>query len=178
MLSVSIHNKEFELYISKSELEKIIDEIAQEMEVLKNSNPIFVIVLNGSFLFAADLLKKLSFDPQVDFIKVKSYVGMESSGEMTQSLDLSCNIENRTIVLIEDIVDTGNTLHFLINNLKKKNPEKIYISSLLCKPDSYKYPYKIDFLGKNIPNKFVVGYGLDYEELGRTLPEIYKLKDN
>ena len=103
---------------------------------------------------------------------------MESSGEMTQSLDLSCNIENRTIVLIEDIVDTGNTLHFLINNLKKKNPEKIYISSLLCKPDSYKYPYKIDFLGKNIPNKFVVGYGLDYEELGRTLPEIYKLKDN
>jgi hypoxanthine phosphoribosyltransferase len=159
MSLVQIHDKEFELFISKKELESIV-------------------VLNGSFFFASDLLKSLSFDSEVHFIKVKSYEGMESSGTMHLHLDISADIRNRTLVILEDIVDTGTTLNFLIKHLQEKKPKKIVTASLLFKPKAYKQEHSIDFIGKSIDNDFVIGYGLDYDELGRTLPQIFKLKQD
>ena len=176
MSLVQIHDKEFGLFISKKELESIVDQMAKKMESLQSQAPIFIVVLNGSFFFASDLLKALSFDSEVHFIKVKSYEGMESSGKMNLSLDINVDISNRTIVILEDIIDTGTTLHYLIIHLQEKNPKKIITASLLFKPNSYKQEHTIDFIGKSIENDFVVGYGLDYDELGRTLPQIFKLK--
>lgn len=178
MSLVQIHDKEFELYISKKELESIVKQLAHKMEYLQNESPIFIVVLNGSFFFASDLLKALPFDGELHFIKVKSYQGTQSSGKINLKLDLSVDIKNRTVVLIEDIVDTGTTLHYLIEHLQKKNPKKILCASLLFKPQAYQQKYTIDFIGKSIENNFVVGYGLDYDELGRTLPQIFKLKQD
>ena len=178
MSLVQIHDKEFELFISKKELESIVDQMANKMESLQSEAPVFIVVLNGSFFFASDLLKALSFDSEVHFIKVKSYEGMESSGKMNLSLDINVDISNKTIVILEDIIDTGTTLHYLINHLQEKNPKKIITASLLFKPNAYKQEHTIDFIGKSIENDFVVGYGLDYDELGRTLPHIFKLKDD
>lgn len=176
MSLVQIHDKEFELFISKKELESIVDQMANKMESLQSEAPVFIVVLNGSFFFASDLLKALSFDSEVHFIKVKSYEGMESSGKMNLSLDINVDISNKTIVILEDIIDTGTTLHYLINHLQEKNPKKIITASLLFKPNAYKQEHTIDFIGKSIENDFVVGYGLDYDELGRTLTQIFKLK--
>jgi hypoxanthine phosphoribosyltransferase len=134
--------------------------------------------LKGSFLFASDLLKALSFDAEITFMQIKSYQGTQSSGEIKDIMGVPMNLKDRTIVIIEDIVDTGNTLEYLYNRLSKENPKKIHIASLLLKPDVYSKEIPIDFVGKEIPNHFVVGYGLDYEELGRTLPQIYKLKNS
>lgn len=178
MSLVQIHDKEFELFISKKELESIVVQLALELESLKSQEPIFIVVLNGSFFFASDLLKSLSYNCEVHFIKVKSYEGMESSGRLNLNLDISVDISNRTIVIIEDIVDTGSTLNFLINHLKEKNPKKILTATLLFKPKAYKQELNIDYIGKSIDNDFVVGYGLDYDELGRTLPQIFKLKQD
>ena len=127
MSLVQIHDKEFELFISKKELESIVDQMAKKMESLQSQAPVFIVVLNGSFFFASDLLKALSFDSEVHFIKVKSYEGMESSGKMNLSLDINVDISNRTIVILEDIIDTGTTLHYLINHLQEKNPKKIIV---------------------------------------------------
>ena len=176
MSLVQIHDKEFGLFISKKELESIVDQMAKKMESLQSQAPVFIVILNGSFFFASDLLKALSFDSEVHFIKVKSYEGMESSGKMNLILDINVDVSNRTIVILEDIIDTGTTLHYLIIHLQEKNPKKIITASLLFKPNSYKQEHTIDFIGKSIENDFVVGYGLDYDELGRTLPQIFKLK--
>ena len=148
------------------------------MNVLKNDNPHFIVVLNGSFLFAADLLKKLAYDAEVSFIKLQSYEGTKSTGRVTEVMGLHENISNRTVVVLEDIVDTGATLEKIYSILKSKNPKEIKIATLLFKPTAYQKELNIHYIGKEIPNEFVVGYGLDYKELGRTLPQIYKLKTN
>jgi hypoxanthine phosphoribosyltransferase len=176
MSLIQIHDKEFELFISTEELKSTVKELATKMESLKNDSPIFIVILNGSFFFASDLLKSLSYDSELHFIKLKSYEGTKSSGKIKLILDISAEISNRTVVIIEDIVDTGNTLNYLIEHLLKKNPKKILTASLLFKPKSYQHKHKIDFIGKSIENDFVIGYGLDYDELGRTLPQIFKLK--
>ena len=136
MSLVQIHDKEFELFISKKELESIVDQMAKKMESLQSQAPVFIVVLNGSFFFASDLLKALSFDSEVHFIKVKSYEGMESSGKMNLSLDINVDISNKTIVILEDIIDTGTTLHYLINHLQEKNPKKIITAYLMFKPNA------------------------------------------
>jgi len=175
---VQILDKTFEPFLEQEEIQNIVSQMAKEMGVLKNENPLFIIVLKGSFLFASDLLKALSFDSEITFMQIKSYQGTQSSGEIKDIMGVPMNLKDRTIVIIEDIVDTGNTLEYLYNRLSKENPKKIHIASLLLKPDVYSKEIPIDFVGKEIPNHFVVGYGLDYEELGRTLPQIYKLKNS
>jgi hypoxanthine phosphoribosyltransferase len=174
---VQILDKTFEPFLEQEEIQNIVSQMAKEMGVLKNENPLFIIILKGSFLFASDLLKALSFDAEITFMQIKSYQGTQSSGEIKDIMGVPMNLKDRTIVIIEDIVDTGNTLEYLYNRLSKENPKKIHIASLLLKPDVYSKEIPIDFVGKEIPNHFVVGYGLDYEELGRTLPHIYKLKN-
>jgi len=175
---VQIHDKIFEPYLEQEDIQNIIHRLAKEMNILKNENPLFIIVLKGAFLFASDLLKALSFDTEITFMQIKSYEGTHSSGEIKDIMGVPMNLIDRTIVIVEDIVDTGNTLEYLYNRLSKENPKKIHIASLLLKPDVYSKDIPIDFVGKEIPNNFVVGYGLDYQELGRTLPKIYKLKNS
>jgi len=175
---IQLYDKIFEPYLSVEEIQKSIAEIASKMNVLKNKNPHFIVVLNGSFLFAADLLKQLDFDAEVSFIKLQSYEGTNSTGTVTELMGIQANISNRTVVVLEDIVDTGITLEKIYSILESKNPKEIQIATLLFKPYAYQKELDIHYIGKEIPNEFVVGYGLDYKELGRTLPQIYKLKNN
>lgn len=174
---IEIHDKTFEPYLSAKEIQETIDLMSTEMNFLEKENPLFIVILKGSFIFASDLLKALCFDGEVTFMQLKSYDGTNSTGNITDLTGLPANLENRTLVVLEDIIDTGNTLSYLNEQLLKENPNKIYYASLLLKPSVYKKDIKIDFIGKEIPNHFVVGYGLDYNELGRTLPEIYRLKN-
>ncbi len=175
---IQLHDKTFVPYLSEEEIQKKIAEMASKMKVLKNYNPHFIVVLNGSFLFAADLLKKLDFDAEVSFIKLQSYKGTKSTEIVNEIIGIQSNITNRTVVVIEDIVDTGITLEKIYSILESENPKEILIATLLFKPSAYQKEFNIHYIGKEIPNEFVVGYGLDYKELGRTLPQIYKLKNN
>lgn len=175
---IQLHDHHFEPYLSAHEIKDIVAEMAQQMESLKSENPHFLVVLKGSFLFAADLLQQLSYDAEVSFIQLQSYQGTESSGVVNQIVGLQADIQNKTVVVLEDIVDTGTTLKKIYSLLEKENPAKIYIASLLFKPSVYQQKLPLHYVGKEIPNKFVVGYGLDYKELGRTLSGIYQLKNN
>ena len=152
--------------------------MASKISELKNDNPHFIVVLNGSFFFAADLFKQLNFDAEISFIKLQSYEGTNSTGKVNEVMGLQANISNRMVVVLEDIVDTGITLEKIYSILESKNPKEIQIATLLFKPSAYQKSLDIHYIGKEIPDEFVVGYGLDYKELGRTLPQIYKLKNN
>ena len=173
---IKVHDKIFERFISTKEINKIISRLANELEDLKNENPHFIVILNGSFMFASDLLKKISYDSKVSFIKLKSYEGTKSSGIVNEVIGLDESIKNQTVVVIEDIIDTGKTLNKIHQILTEKKPKKIEVVTMLLKPDIYDGRIGIKYIGKKIKNEFVLGYGLDYKELGRTLQEIFKLK--
>ena len=173
---IQLHNKTFEPFLSELEIQEIVKEMARKMGVLKNEKPLFIIILKGSFIFASDLLKALDFDVEICFMQLKSYEGTKSSGKIKDIMGIPQQIKGRSLVVLEDIIDTGNTLEYLNKHLLAEQPKKIYYSSFLLKPCVYKKTLPIDFVGKEIPNEFVVGYGLDYDELGRTLTQIYKLK--
>lgn len=175
---IQLHDKFFEPYISATEIQATISEMADKMNVLKSENPHFIVVLNGSFLFAADLLKQLDFDAEVSFIKLQSYKGTQTTGAVNEVMGLQADISKRTVVVLEDIIDTGVTLKKIYALLEVKQPKEIQIATLLFKPSVYNKELAIHYIGKEIHNEFVVGYGLDYKELGRTLPQIYKLKNN
>ena len=176
-IMVQLHDKTFEPYLSELEIQEIVKEMAHKMGVLKDEKPLFIIILKGSFIFASDLVKALDYDVELCFMELKSYEGTQSSGKINDILGIPQQIKGRTLVVIEDIIDTGNTLEYLNQHLLAEQPQKIYYASLLLKPSVYKKTLPIDFVGKEIPNEFVVGYGLDYQELGRTLTQIYKLKN-
>lgn len=142
-----------------------------------DKKPLFLIVLNGAFLFAADLIKQLNIDCEVSFVKVASYAGTQSQGAVKTLIGLNEEIGGRNIVIIEDIVDTGLTLHNLLNQLQEMGPQTITCCSLLVKPEALKHPVVINYRGFEIGNDFVVGYGLDYDGLGRNHTGIYKLKE-
>lgn len=177
MKNVILKDKEFRISYPSDDIQSDIDVLASKMNHdLKNVNvPLFLSILNGSFMFTADLLKRMQFTCEVSFIKLASYDGTSSTGKINELIGLKENIEGRTVIIVEDIVDTGLTLHKLYEELSKKKPAKILIATLLYKPDSYKGSLKINYIGKSIPNDFIVGYGLDYDGLGRNLPDIYTL---
>ena len=163
------------LYTS-SEIKKRIEELGQEItNKYKNKNPIFIGVLNGSFIFLADLMREINLDCKIDFIQVNSYLGKKSIGEIKFLKDLSINIKDKDIIIVEDIIDTGNTLKFLFEYISAKSPRSLSITTLLYKPKIKKDAYPIDFIGFEIPNKFVVGYGLDYNQKMRHLNGSYYL---
>jgi hypoxanthine phosphoribosyltransferase len=173
---VTIKDKQFKPYISQQQISDAVNDIAKTINTdLEKDLPLFLVVLNGSFMFAADLLKEVSIPCEISFIKVASYHGTTSTGTVTELIGLSDDITGRTVVIIEDIVDTGITLEKLITVLNKKNVKQIKVATVLLKPDSYKKEFKIDYVGMKIPNDFVIGYGLDYDGLGRNLKEIYVL---
>ena len=173
---IKLHDKTFEPYLSEKEIQQLVSDVASKMNVLKDDNPLFIIILKGSFIFASDLVKALDYDVELCFMHLKSYHGTQSSGKIKDLIGIPPNIKGRTVVVIEDIIDTGNTLEYINQQLLEEQPLKIYYASLLLKPNIYKKKIPIDFIGKEISNEFVVGYGLDYEELGRTFTQIYKLK--
>jgi hypoxanthine phosphoribosyltransferase len=176
MAVIQVHDKQFEPYISVEELQQRIKEMAAALSKdLDGEKPLFIAILNGSFMFAADIFKYLSIEAEISFIKLASYKGMKSSGNVVQAIGLDEDLYGRTVVILEDIVDTGKTLSQFLPQLEHQQPKKLIVASLLTKPDAMKFPIQIDYLGFSVPNKFLLGYGLDYDGLGRNLPEIYKL---
>jgi hypoxanthine phosphoribosyltransferase len=178
MRSITLHNKIFEVFIAETEIAAIVHSMANQINNSEIKNPLFIAVLNGSFLFAADIMRKINItNCEISFIKLSSYLGTESTGEVNELIGLGKNIRNRNVVILEDIIDTGVTLEKIISLLEKEEVADIKVATLLFKPEAYKKEIEIDFIGKSIPNDFVVGYGLDYDEIGRNLPHIYKLKE-
>jgi hypoxanthine phosphoribosyltransferase len=173
---ITIKDKQFKPYISAQRIAEAVKLLAGSIDAeLKNDFPVFLAVLNGSFMFAADLFKEITIPCELSFIKLSSYYGTSSTGNVRELIGLSENIEGRTVVIVEDIVDSGITFERLRKTLKSKNVKQIKIATILFKPDSYKKEYPVDYVGFKIPNDFVIGYGLDYEGLGRNLKEIYVL---
>ena len=174
MEKVRVKDKDFELSIPADDIIREVHKLAAQInEDLKGQNPLFLCVLNGSFMFAADLLKKIDIDCGISFIKLASYQGTSSTGDVRTLVGLDGDINGRTIVIIEDIVDTGNTIVALLEQLRSYNPKDIKIATLLFKPDAYEKDIKIDYIALEVPNDFLVGYGLDYDGLGRNLESIY-----
>ena len=178
MQQVKLHDKTFEIYIPETEISAIVHSLATAINNSGVQKPLFIAVMNGAFLFAADIMRQITIpNAEISFIKLSSYQGLESSGDVNELIGISEDISGRNIVILEDIIDTGITLDKIMSLLKKENVADIKIATLLFKPDAYQKQINIDFLGKSIPNDFVVGYGLDYDEIGRNLPHIYKLKN-
>ncbi len=175
---IKLHDKHFEPFISEAEIQRAVQKVAQEIvNDFQDEIPVFVVVLNGAFVFAADLLKQYPGNCEVSFVKLSSYYGLSSTGIVKTLLDVSDSVEGKSVVVIEDIVDTGNTLEELISMFSKMNIKQFKIAAMFYKSEAYDGEYNIDYVGMEIPDKFIVGYGLDYNELGRNLPEIYKLKE-
>lgn len=173
---VQVLDKKFSLYISKEQIREKVKEVAAEIEKdLKDKNPLFLVILNGSFVFGADLLREMNFPCEITFIRMSSYEGTSTTGEVKQVIGLRESIEGRTVVVVEDIIDTGYTMKEMLRILNEKNPESIYVTSLFVKPDNIKVDLKIDYRCFDIDNDFIVGYGLDYDHYGRNLPDIYKV---
>ena len=176
MDSLRIHDKTFTLYISEERIRNKVIELADALSRdYQHKNPVFIAILNGAFIFAADLFKSLHMDAEISFIKLASYKGMKSSGQVITAIGLDTEIFDRHVVILEDIVDTGKTLHEFLPQLLHQNPASLSIMALLHKPDAKAYPVKVNYTGFEIPDKFVVGYGLDYNGLGRNTAAIYQL---
>ncbi len=176
MSTIRVHDKAFEPYLSA---ETIAGKVA-EMAAAINSDyagkrPLFIAILNGSFIFASDLFKSISIEAEICFIKLASYKGTKSSGQVITAIGLDTDIFDRQVIILEDIVDTGKTLNEFLPQLQHQQPASLVIAALLHKPDANVYPIKINYMGFSIPNKFVVGYGLDYDGLGRNIKEIYQV---
>ena len=175
-MAITLHDKTFDTYLSEKEIQEKIKQIASQLNKdYQGKKPLFIAILNGSFMFAADLFKYITIDAEICFIKLASYKGMKSSGNVITAIGLDQDIYDRDVVILEDIVDTGKTLHEFLPKLDHQQPKSLKIASLLHKPEATQFPLKIDYIGFTIPNKFVVGYGLDYDGLGRNLKEIYQL---
>ena len=173
---ITIKDKTFKPFISQQKIADAVKILARSInEELKEECPVFLAVLNGSFMFAADLLKEITIPCEISFIKVASYQGSASSGKVSELIGLNEDLTGRTVVIIEDIVDSGLTLEKIMQILKSKNIKKIKVATVLFKPEAYKKENHPDYIGFKIANDFVVGYGLDYQGLGRNLKEIHVL---
>ena len=173
---IKINDKTFEPYVSAEELNQIAERMASEVyQDLQESRPIFIAVLNGSFMFAADFLRHYKGECEISFVKMASYKGTQSTGKVHQLIGLSTPVEGRDVVILEDIIDTGNTLEEIYRLFENQKVKSFRVATLFFKPDAYKKDLKIDYVGKPIPNRFIVGYGLDFDEIARNLPQVYQL---
>jgi hypoxanthine phosphoribosyltransferase len=174
-----LNDKYFKKYIHSADLQVKVSELSARINTdLEGKKPLFVIVLNGAFIFASDLLKGVTIDCEMAFVKLSSYQGTQSSGVVQQIIGLDLDIKGRTIVVIEDIVDTGLTLVRFLETLREMEPAEVKVAACLLKPDAFKSKFPIDYLCYSIPNEFVVGYGLDYDGLGRNSGDIYKIVES
>ena len=175
---IQLHDKPFVPFISAPEIDFAIAKMAALVAAdFADEIPVFVGVLNGSFMVVSDFMKQYTKPCEVSFIKMSSYDGTSSTNHVKQLIGLDQDLSGRTVIVLEDIVDTGNTLVALKELFKQEKVKHFKIATLFFKPEAYKQDIKIDYIGIRIPNKFIVGYGLDYNGLGRNLPEVYQLKD-
>ena len=175
---IQLHDKQFVPFISAQEIDFAIATMAAQVEAdFADETPVFVGVLNGAFMVVSDFMKHYSKPCEVSFIKLASYEGTSTTNEVKQLIGINQDLTGRIVIVIEDIVDTGNTLVELKALFKKQNVKHFKIATLFLKPDAYKKDIKIDYVGIRIPDKFIVGYGLDYDGLGRNLSEVYQLQD-
>ena len=178
MDTIQIKDKKFTVSIKEADILKEVDRVAAEINRdLSGKNPLFLSILNGSFMFTADLLKRIEIPCEVSFVKLASYQGLASTGKITEVLGINEDISGRCIVIVEDIVESGLTMQRLLESLGTRNPAEIHIASLLVKPEKLQVPLTIEYVAMNIPNDFIVGYGLDYDQQGRNLRDIYVVKD-
>ncbi len=178
MNELKVLDKTFVPFISEATIQEKIKEIAALINAeYQDKKPLFISILNGSFMFAADLFKQVTVDAEICFIKLASYKGTQSTGHVITSIGLDSNVKDRHIIVLEDIIDTGKTLHSFLPQLVNQQPASLKIATLLHKPEATVHPLTIDYCCISIPNKFVVGYGLDYDGFGRNTKEIYQLKD-
>ncbi len=177
MQTVTLHDKTFELFIAEQVIHDAISALAQQINKdYEGKNPLFLGILNGSFLFAADLFRLIEGNAEISFLKMASYQGTATTGKINELIGINEDITNRHVIILEDIVDTGITLEKIISDLNTKNPASIAIATLLFKPAAYQKSIPVNYIGMKVANDFLVGYGLDYDGLGRNLKEIYKLK--
>jgi hypoxanthine phosphoribosyltransferase len=175
---MKIKDKEFEVFISEEELGAIVDRLACRISAdYAGTNLVVCPVLTGAYLFAADLLRKLTIDAEVAFVKYSSYEGMHSTGKVICQLPFPERVKGRDVLIVEDIVDTGLSMGHLLQEVGKLEPRSVRICTLFYKPEAFKGDYKVDYVGLDIANDFIVGYGLDYDEEGRTLKEVWKTKN-
>lgn len=173
---IHLHDKTFERFISAEEINFALENMAKKMDDdFFDEIPVFIGVLNGAFMVMSDLLKCYRGMCEVSFIKMQSYEGTQSTNNVKQLIGLNQNLEGRTVVIVEDIIDTGNTIEVIKSLLKSHNVKHFRVATLFLKPESFQKDIKIDYVGIRIPNKFIVGYGLDYDGLGRNLPDVYQL---
>jgi hypoxanthine phosphoribosyltransferase len=177
MVEFKVLDKTFVPFLSDQEIQEGIKKVATTInQEYVGKKPLFIAILNGSFMFAADLFKEVTIDAEICFIKLASYKGTQSTGHVITSIGLDSNITDRHIIVVEDIIDTGKTLHTFLPQLVNQQPASLKICTLLHKPEATVYELSIDYCIFSIPNKFVVGYGLDYDGFGRNSKEIYQLK--
>jgi len=176
MQSIQVLDKTFVPFISEATILNKVKELAAQLnKEYEGKNPMFVAILNGSFMFASDLFKELTINAEICFIKLASYKGTQSTGHVITSIGLDANLTGRHVVVLEDIIDTGKTLHEFLPQLNNQQPESLKVAVLLHKPDATEHHFPIDYCCFSIPNKFVLGYGLDYDGFGRNIKEIYQL---
>ncbi len=177
MKQVKIHDKDFQLFIPHEKIQETVERMAETMNRdLAGKKPLFVCILNGSFMFAAELYKRIELiETEISFVKLASYSGQKTSGEIKQLIGLNEKIEGRTVIILEDIVDSGLTIEHIQEQLQHLNPKEVKIATLLLKPDALKKKVTLDYIGMEIPNDFIVGYGLDYDGYGRNLIDIYSV---
>lgn len=175
---IKVNDKEFKLYLSEAEIQKDVNRVAAEISRdLGDKNPLFCPVLSGSFMFMADLARALDFDAETSFVKYSSYSGMSSTGKVKTIIPFPEKCRGRHVVIVEDIIDSGVSMEAMLGELAKLEPAQVYIATFLFKPEAFKKNFKIDYIGRLIPNDFIVGYGLDFDEFGRFYKDIYVVND-
>ncbi len=176
MDKVKVRDKEFSLFLTAEEIDKAVEQVAEMINAdMRGKDPLFLCVLNGAFIFASDLLKKVEVDCEISFVKLSSYVGTQTTNTVRELIGLDQVLTDRTVVVVEDIIDTGITMSYTLEKLRKLGASDVRIATLLFKPEAFKKDYPIDYVGIVIPNEFIVGYGLDYDGHGRNFPDIYKI---
>jgi len=180
MKQIKIHDKEFKLYLPYEKIRAVVEKMAEQMNSdLAGKNPLFICILNGSFMFAAELFKRIELlESEISFVKLASYNGERTSGAVKELIGLNEEIKGRTVVILEDIVDTGITIDNILKQLAKKEPKEVLIATLLFKPEALQKEIPLHYVGLEIPNDFIVGYGLDYDGYGRNLIDIYSVINN
>lgn len=176
MKTITVKDKTFKLSITADEIRQAVDRLAAELNRdLEGRNPLFLVVLNGAFIFAADLYRKITIESEISFVKLASYSGTSSTSDVKELIGLNERLKGRNIVILEDIIDTGTTMQYLINKLYYLGVNDVKLAALLFKPGAFRESFRIDYLGMEIPNEFIVGYGLDYDGFGRNYADIYKI---
>lgn len=177
MALLKVHDKQFKPYISAEQINEQVKKVAAQInQAYIGKRPLFIVILNGAFMFASDLLKEITIESEICFIKLASYKGVTSTGQVVTAIGLDVDLVGREVIIVEDIIDTGKTISHFLPQIKYHHPASLKIAALLHKPDAMVNRVKIDYLGFTVPDKFLIGYGLDYDGLGRNIKEIYQME--